>query len=94
MFDGCSGFFFYFYINFIVSDFQSIFSHFILPGYIISLNVFFLVGILPRISYQQNQLNNLVEAIIEQEQYSCKAGNQKTKMMLYLTINLMFGIAV
>lgn len=54
----------------------------------------FFSGVLSIISYQQNQLNNLVESIIEQKQYSSKAGNQKTKMLLYLTINLMFGIAI
>ena len=85
---------FYLDIFLIVSNFQNNFCQFILPGYTMSLCVFFLVGILSRTRYQQNQLNNLVQAIIEQKQYSSKAGNQKTKMMLYLTINLVFGIAI
>jgi len=77
-----------------VNNFQNIFCQFVLPGFTISLCVIFLVGILSRIRYQQNQLNNLIQAIIEQKQYSSKAGNQKTKTMLYLTINLVFGIAI
>lgn len=62
-----------------MSKFQNNFCEFISLGHAITLSVYFLVEILSRIRNQQNQLNNLVQAITGQKQYCSKAGNQKSQ---------------
>lgn len=79
------GFLFGFFICFFVVFFllwttsKIIFVSSYCLAYTISFCVFFLFGILSRIRYQQNQLNNLVQAIMEHKQYYSKAGNQKNQ---------------
>lgn len=71
--------FYLFFIFFIMSKFQNNCCEFTSLGHAITFSVCFLVEILSRIRNQQNQLNNLVQAITEQKQYFSKAGNQKSQ---------------